>query len=141
MAECLVLHILRDAKPATSSLVHDLRWNAELVDLLPTEFAIIISSESERAAQEAAKRGENWHAFDPSIHAREKGTDEVIVIGDGFREQLIVWGRGDFDNNGTEDLLVQTFDTITEGTYRNTRLYLLGRKLGQQSLSVVRRLL
>ena len=40
-----------------------------------------------------------------------------------------------------QDLLVQTLDTLTEGTYRNTRLFVLTRKNSKSRLSVVKQLL
>ena len=75
------------------------------------------------------------------MSASAKGADRIIVSGKEFREQLILWGRGDFNGDGNEDLLVQSLDTLTEGTYRNTRLFVLTRKSADAALSVVRELL
>ena len=141
MAECLVLHELRRAKPARSSYLRDLPWDERVLPLLPPQLAITVSAESERAASDAASHGRNWPDFDPSAAASAKGPEEIVVTGNGFREQLILWGRGDFDGDGTDDLLVQSLDTFTEGTYRNTRLFVLTRRTANGRLSLVRSLL
>ena len=73
--------------------------------------------------------------------ATVSGPDQLLVKGKGFTERLILWGRGDLDQDGREDLLVQTLDTLTEGTYRNTRLFVLTRKSPTAPLSVVKQLL
>jgi hypothetical protein len=141
MAECLVLRELRRATPARSSYLHDQPWDEHVLPLLLPQLAITVSAESERAAKDAASHGQNWPDFDPSATVSAKGPDEIVVTGKGFREQLILWGRGDFNGDGTEDLLVQSLDTLTEGTYRNTRLFVLTRRTANGRLSLVRSLL
>lgn len=143
MADCLVLQELWSAKPARASYLHDLPWDARVLPLLPPQLAITVSAESERAAGAAAGFGQTWRDFDPSAAAAAgaRGPDEIVVTGKGFVERLILWGRGDFNGDGLEDLLVQSFDTLTEGTYRNTRLFVLTRRTADGPLSVVRSLL
>ena len=143
LAECLVLQQLWSAKPARTSYLHELQWDARVLPLLPPQLAITVSAESERAARAAAGRGQTWRDFDPSAAAEAgaRGLDEIVVTGKGFVERLILWGRGDFNGDGLEDLLVQSLDTLTEGTYRNTRLFVLTRRTAEGPLSVVRSLL
>jgi hypothetical protein len=143
MADCLVLQELWSARPARASYLHDLPWDARVLPLLPPQLAITVSAESERAAGAAARRGKTWRDLDPST-AAEAGVrrpDEIVVTGKGFVERLILWGRGDFNDDGLEDLLVQSLDTLTEGTYRNTRLFVLTRRAADDPVSVVRSLL
>lgn len=141
MAECLVLRELQRARPARRSYIQDLIWDEHVLSILPPELAISASGEAKRAAQAAALHGKTWAEFDPSMSASAKGTDRIMVSGKEFREQLILWGRGDFNGDGKEDLLVQSLDTLTEGTYRNTRLFVLTRNSADAPLSVVRELL
>ena len=144
VADCLVLQELWNAQPARSSYLHGLPWKAApLWPLLPPQLAITVSAESERAARAAAGRGQTWRDFDSSAAAETgtKGPDEIVVTGKGFLERLILWGRGDFNGDGFEDLLVQSLDTLTEGTYRNTRLFVLTRRTANGPLSLVRSLL
>jgi hypothetical protein len=136
LADCLVLQELSTAKPARSSYLHDLPWDAHILPLLPPQLAITVSKEMEHAASDAASRGKNWLNFDPSATARANGPDRIIVTGKGFRQQLILWGRGDFNADGIEDLLVESLDTLTEGTYRNIRLFVLTRKTPTGELSI-----
>lgn len=137
-ADCLVLRELQLATPATSSHVAELKWDEHVLLLLPPQLAINVSDELIRKAKEAAARGESWSNFDKSATAGRDGPDQIVVQGDGFVERVILWGRGNFDGDGVEELLVQTLDTLTGGTYRNTRLFILTRKSPHGKLSVVR---
>jgi hypothetical protein len=137
MMDCLVLQKLRNAKPARTSYVHDLVWDKHVLPLLPPQLAITVSKETESAANDAAGRGRNWLDFDPSVTAGGDGTDQIEVTGKGFIQRLILWGRGDFNGDGIEDLLVESLDTLTGGTYRNLRLFVLTRRMANARLSVV----
>ena len=141
LADCLILSELQHAIPATSSHVAELKWDEHVLPLLPPQFAIDVSAESLRKAEAAATRGLSWPDIDKSLTASAEGPDQIKVEGDGFRERLILWGRGDFNGDGMEDLLVQSLDTLTEGTYRNTRLFILTRKSAGGKLFIVRTLL
>ncbi len=140
MVDCLILQQLRHAAPATSSYVEALQWDEHVVPLLPPQFAITVSKESALKAKSAAKGGKRWLDFDKTIAASADGPDQILVQGTGFEERLILWGRGDLNGDGLEDLLVQSLDALTQGTYRNTRLFLLTRKSPGGELSVVRTL-
>ena len=139
----MILDQLWRAKPSRSSYVSDLAWNEHVLSILPPQLAITVSADSERAAVAAAAQGKNWAAFDPSVTAAlsSKGPDQIVVTGNGFSEQLILWGRGDFNRDGVEDLLVQSLDTLTQGTYRNTRLFVLTRRAANANLVLVSSLL
>jgi hypothetical protein len=110
--------------------------------LLPPQLAITVSDDADKSARVAASQGRNWKDFDPAITAvrSTKGPDEIVVTGKGFLERLILWGRGDFTGDGSESFLVQSLDTLTEGTYRNTRLFVLTRASTSGGLSVARTL-
>ncbi len=142
LVDCMILDQLWRAKPARSSYLSDLAWNEHVLSSLPPQLAITVSTESERAVDAAAAQGKNWPTFDPSVTAApsSKGPDQIVVTGNGFSEQLILWGRGDFNGDGIEDLLVQSLDTLTQGTYRNTRLFVLTRRAANGQLSLVRSL-
>jgi hypothetical protein len=138
LVDCLVLRELQHAVPATVSHVRGLKWDEHILPLLPPQLAINISAESIRKAKSAATHGESWADFDKTATATVDGPDQIVVQGDRFVERLILWGRGDFNGDGIEDLLVQSLDTLTEGTYRNTRLFILTRKTLHGKLSVVK---
>jgi len=141
LAECLVLRELSRALPARSSYLRQLQWDAGVLPLLPPQLAINASPFSRQGAAGAARQGRNWLTFDPSVTATVHAPDTILVSGQGFRTQLILWGRGAFDPSRTEELLVQSLDTLTEGTYRNTRLFILARRSPTGPLVLVRSLL
>jgi hypothetical protein len=141
LVDCLVLQELRSAAAARSSHVADLNWDEHLMPLLPPQLAITVSDEAVRAAKAAAARGRAWADVDKTATASADGSDRIVVKGDGFVERLILWGRGDFNRDGRQDLLVQSVDRLTEGTYRNMRLFVLTRRNANGKLSVVRQLL
>jgi hypothetical protein len=118
-----------------------LKWDGSVLPLLPPQLAINVSDESIRAAEAAAKANKSWANTDKTASASADAPDRVIVRGDGFIVRLILWGRGDLNGDGVQDLLVQTLDTLTGGAYRYTRLFILTRKSADGKLSVVRELL
>ena len=137
-AQCLIISELRGAAASRVSHVADLKWDEHVFPLLPPQLAVNVSQDAVNAADKAAGRGRGWTDVDRTAAATGLGPDEIIVKGDGFTERLILWGRGDFDHDGAEDLLVQTLDTLTEGSYRNTRLFVLTRKKANAKLSVAK---
>jgi hypothetical protein len=139
LADCVMLQELHKAVPAHSSYLHDLAWDERVLPLLPPQLAIAISAESKSAAETAASQGHTWRDFDPTATASpgSKGPEEIVVSGNGFSERLVLWGRGDFTGDGLEDLLVQSFDTLTEGSYRNTRLFVLTRRSANGPLTLI----
>jgi len=94
-----------------------------------------VSDESVNKAKAASARGRSWPDEDPTAKAVTARSDEIVVTGTGFKETLVLWGRGDFDGDGRQDLLVETRDTLTEGTYRNLRLFVLSRETPTARLS------
>jgi hypothetical protein len=138
---CLILWEMRHATPSTTSHVAKLKWDEHILPLLPPQLAINVSDESIGKAKVAATRGDGWPEFDKSVAASNDGPDQIVVQGAGFVERVILWGRGDLNGDGIEDLLVQSLDTLTGGSYRNTRLFILTRKTPGGKLTVVRLLL
>jgi hypothetical protein len=141
LVECTIFQQLRRAAPARSSFVAALKWDGGILPLLPPQLAINVSNENTRAAEAAAAAGRSWADTDKTASASVDAPDRVIVKGDAFIVRLILWGRGDLNGDGVQDLLVQTLDTLTEGTFRNTRLFILTRRSADGRLSVVRQLL
>jgi hypothetical protein len=141
LMQCTILQELRNAAPSRSSFVDTLNWDGSVWPLLPPQLAINVSNEKISAALAAAAAGKSWSDTDQSATATADGPDRVMVKGNGFIVRLVLWGRGDLNGDGVQDLLVQTLDTLTEGTYRYARLYILTRKTANGKLSVVRELL
>jgi len=141
LTDCLILQTLAGARVARLSQVADMAWDKGVMPLLPPELAIHLSEEAVRGAQAADARGEGWADTDKSATANAEEVDQIVVKGNGFEERLILWGRGDFNGDGVQDLLVQTLDTLTEGAYRNTRVFVLTRKSAGAKLALVRQLL
>jgi hypothetical protein len=141
LVQCTILQELRGAKPVSSSFVATLKWDDSILPLLPPQLAVNVSNENIRAAEAAAKANKSWADIDKTATASANGPDSVMVKGEGYIVRLILWGRGGLNGDGAQDLLVQTLDTLTEGTYRYTRLFILTRTSADGKLTVVRQLL
>lgn len=139
LADCMVIGALFSAVPPRVSRFQDLAWSPTVLSLLPPGLAIAVSKEAEKAAETADQDGKTWKEFDASIEADEdsKGPDEIVVSGSGFVQRLVLWGRGDFTGQGNDELLVESYDALTEGTYRNVRVFLLGRDTNEGGLRIV----
>jgi hypothetical protein len=136
LAQCLILREMQGAAASGVSHVSNLKWDERVLPLLPPQLGINVSRETLRSARMAAAEGRAWIDVDKTIAAKGAGADRIDVTGQDFTERILLWGRGDFNHDGVEDLLVQCFDTLTKGTYRNTRVFVLTRRpvgIGRQS--------
>jgi hypothetical protein len=100
-----------------------------------------VSDEAVAKAKRSSAKGEPWTKTDPTIQAKVISPNEIEVTGTGFSERVILWAAGDFNGDHKQDILVQTLDTLPEGTYRNTRVFILTRKSAASRFKVVRQLL
>ena len=137
---CGTLELLRRARPAQISHVRDLRWNESLLPLLPSIIATAVSRDEERALAAAMKEGKSLIEYVPSVHLRATREPEVIEVLEGDGTWMVIvraeaWG--DFNADGTDDLVVSVINGATQGTYSTTRLMTLTRSNDVERLRLV----
>lgn len=124
---CHALRALHEASPAKSSFVSDLHLDAKVLGVLPPTLGVAVAPAELARAQEAAQKGISWGAYEGGIKISPLGADSVELEGGDWIADLTLYARGDFDGDGTEDLLVRRDGRFTRGTYRISTLFVLTR--------------
>jgi len=137
LADCYAVEALSRAKKARISFLRTLRLAPESLEVLPPTLAPIISDEDRKNAAGAASKGLSWKQFDPSATASGQG-DAITVLSDDTQTIVKIYGRGDFNGDGIDDLLVRVDTAALHGTYRASRLLLLTKTRGGRAIQMIR---
>lgn len=135
---CHALQALKHAVPARRSFLAEFTVNDASVRKLPPDLALSISPDDQRRVQRAKTDHLSWDNIDTIHRVIPHAEGSGLVEGDGWAMRLTILARGDFNQDGFEDLLLQTHGWLTEGTYERVRLLELTRKTPQGPLTVTK---
>ena len=130
--ECFALDALSRAKPATSSFVNEFELNADALSLLPPLFRPVGSCGYLRSSWLANRDGRSWTEFrhrDPYYAVegvRPLSETELEIDAEAWSVRVELYGRGDFNGDGREDLLLRTIDRFRDG-FDESHLFFLVR--------------
>ncbi len=136
-SHCEVLARLRKARPAQTSFLLDFQLDARAPASLPPDLAITLSNGEARKVTAAREKGLSWKAYDPKLRARPGARGVLKVTTEGMEMTLTEYGRGDFDGDGLEDILIGRNGGPTEGTYADHSVFVLTRTAPGAPLKVV----
>ena len=140
--ECFALDALSRAKPATSSFVSDFELNSDALSILPPLFRPVGSCEYLRSSWLANRDGLSWFGFqhrDPYYAVagvRPLSEIELEIDAEHWSMHVELYGRGDFNGDGREDLLMRTIDRFRDG-FDDSHLFLLVRDGPASTLQIV----
>lgn len=140
--ECFALDALSRAKPAASSFLSDFELNGEALSVLPPFFRPVGGCGYLRAAWLANRDGVSWAEFwhrDPYYAVtgvRTLSETEIQIDAEHWSTHVELYGRGDFDGDGWEDLLMRTIDRFRDG-FDGSHLFLLVRDGPASNLRIV----
>lgn len=121
---CRATELLLNAKKSEISNIPSDFLNASLPNKLPTGLAFQVSTaEAEINANDKAKR--YWSDINDELQFKAISKDQAEFYQDGGTQTLAVVGKGDFNNDGMEDVLITSRDTVSGGNYFNLRLFAL----------------
>ena len=135
---CLALDWLGKAKAATKTFIGELDWSKIELSDLPPNLGLPISPEETRSVKKAGAACRSLQDVEAGARiARRKG-DEIAVRGAGWSGTIALLGRGDFDGDGVEDLMVKRTGGVRRGTAVESSLFLLTKTPDRDCLHVVR---
>ncbi len=137
LAYCRAIAMLAQAKPARVSYLRGLKLNAGVLDYLPALVNLYPSCEFICYAIAANERAIPFTKFETPLVVDVKSDGEMTVWTTGWMVQLTVVARGDFTDDGVDDMLLLANGGATEGTYGTTRLYLMSRNKPDTVLHVI----
>jgi hypothetical protein len=138
--DCLAIQALQHAKSARVSFLRTFRLDPEALGLLPADLAPVISAEERESNRTAAAKGLSWKQFDPAATATVEGEALSVVAAD-TRTIVKIYGRGDFNFDGIDDVLVRVDTAALHGSYRSSRLLLLTRIRANAPIWTIRELI
>jgi hypothetical protein len=137
IVDCLAVKALYSATVPRESFLRAFHLDLHALELLPPNLAPIISDEDRQNVRSAAAKGMSWKQFDSSASASVQG-ESLAVISDDTRTTVKIYGRGDFNADGIDDLLVRVDTAAMHGTYRSSRLLLLTKTRRDGILRMIR---
>ena len=139
---CSALDILGGARPAIQSTLRGFHLNTAAVDSLPPILGVTLTPGDSARAFDDTRRRLSWRQSEP----------EMVVVADsnaieGARLRVrtatgstlvTVLGRGDFDGDGWDDLMLRVTNQPRGGTLVEDEVMVLGRTQPRMVLRVIR---
>lgn len=137
-ATCHALKALQEAAQPNRSFLSDFKFDDHSVGRLPPNVGLIISKEDVRRIQQANEAGLSWAQAETLTNVKVIKGQKLVVEGEGWGVRLEIYAKGDFTNDGIEDLLIMTHGWMTGGTYQAIRLVLLTASKPKEILTLVK---
>ena len=116
--QCDVPLLVLAAKPSRVSYVQNFKLDEAALDLLPPTLSFTPVGELEEAADAAERQGLSWKKFKPGLKLLKKGANWMVVEEPGeSRIELEIKAFGDFNGDGSEDVLLFKSTNVIEGTF------------------------
>ena len=125
-ATCEVLSELAAARPSEESYLEQFSLDPQAIGELPPQIGFIVSEERADAASTAGKAGQGLGEFE-DYSVNDFSANHAELDGDGWAMTIDVVAHGDFNADGVEDLLMKVNYQATEGSYIDTRVFILTR--------------
>ena len=134
-AQCRALDLLRSARPARRSALSGTILDARV---LPPTLSFLPSDADRRRALAAQARGSSWQDAEPDVKVTAQTPEQATFETSTGYVRIDRYARGDFNQDGVEDVLLRVNSYARQGTYATTRLFLLTREREGQVLRVLR---
>jgi hypothetical protein len=144
---CLALRALAKAAPASRSALDKFQLSDDALNVLPAALVPAVSDEALQRVRGAEAQGKSWRDIAPNTVAKlepaadDRADPSLLVEDREWRVRVTVYARGDFDGDGSEDLMLRADDQAVRGTYRNHRLFVVTWDPTRNALRIVRELL
>jgi len=120
--ECFVLRDLQHARPAAAR--NSYHWSADSLTHLPP-ILVPGAREITDAAEQAEKRGQSWHEFNPALKIGKLDGDLLLAEDADDLYSLQILARADFDGHGDEDLAVYATAQGKHSTWSHAEYFVL----------------
>ncbi len=138
-AMCVATESIANARPAQYSALSGFKLDANFPRQAPKNLAFITSS-SEWQDIVQNKKIVSWAQVQAVKFESKKGEYQAkytLVNGSGYQEVLLI-ARGDFNQDGIEDLLLFAKGRVVGGTYGSFRLFWITKIKANSPLTLIR---
>jgi hypothetical protein len=135
---CRILVAIQGAKPSRVDYLGGFALeNARLKDI-PAAVIPTPSPDEEQQLKKASARGVSWKRWDRRIHVTKTDRGTIVVDSPDTHCFLSIEGRGDFDGDGVEDLVLYRSGGGQEGTWNSASAFVLTRRSPRGRVEVVK---
>jgi hypothetical protein len=137
---CYALEALKTAKPPSSSYLGWFQFSQAGVAKLPPGLEMPSGQGDDKAIAKAEKKCKPWGQYDRHLKLKVDGTDDGQVRGDGWAGRLTLYGRGDLDGDGLEDLMFYRYAKVEEGSESDESLFIVSQTAAKGCARIVKTL-
>jgi hypothetical protein len=137
LAQCRAIEWMRRAQPAERSFLRDFVLDEEAIHTLPALVEISPSCDFQCRQNVANERRIPLSKFEPVFRVTVAGNEEMEIRTLGAETDLSILARGDFTEDGLDDLLLLASTGATEGTWAGAEIYLVSREAPGTVLAVL----
>jgi hypothetical protein len=137
-AICQALRGLQAARPASRELLQGFALDERFLSKVPPALGPAPNPADKDRRDAATVAGRTWAATDPDATISASDPWSAQVKGKDWTTEIKVLGYGDFDGDGTDDVLVETLSSGSKGSWREVRLRLLTSAPGAKILRIAR---
>lgn len=134
---CEATQALLAAQAASHSLVEAYSLSIETPTHFPKAVALVISSSRQKEINSSATL-KTWADVTQELTIEQLDGGGIAFTALGGRQEIEIVGKGDFDGNGWQDLLISSRDSVTGGSYKNYRLFALSRLIENGSFLLIK---
>ena len=138
LVACRVIVAIQSAKPARVDYLGPFPLDNGRLKEIPAAVVPTPSEDEEEQLAKASARGVSWKKWDRKIHVTRTGHGTVIIESPDIHCLLSVEGRGDFDGDGVEDLVLYRSGGGQEGSWHSTTAFILTRRSPRGRIEIVK---
>jgi hypothetical protein len=138
-ARCLALLALKSANIPSKTYLNWFHFSATNITKLSPRLDMCLSQDSVQAATKAERTCTSWGKYDGALKARMLTIDraQVSTGEDGWRGEIILYGRADFDGDGVEDLLIRRDAYVEGGSASDASIFIVTQTTKKRCLKVI----
>jgi len=133
---CQAAKVIIEAKPSKHSFLDDLKFDKKLPNKLPKQIAMVISTTESKRLNENSKLV-SWGDVNKINKVDVINNVKAIYHHQGSTQEIELMAKGDFNNDGIEDMLVSSRDSVVGGSYNALRVYQVTKLNHQAGLEVI----
>ena len=127
---CMGGRLLLSAQPANVTYLDNLAVDKRLPRYLPASFKFRV------APDDRPSHAPNWAAATKHLKMTEKAEGGIVFETVDAYHVIDIFGYGDFDHDGIQDMLLRLEHSVKQGTYSTAALYVMSRKDHSSVLSI-----
>ena len=134
---CLAASDAAKAKPSKKSYLKSFVLDINAPKVLPKVLAMQLSqTEYEKMLDDKSKV--YWGDVNKIIGLEKVNDNKVIFKLDNAQQEIDYVARGDFNNDGIEDILITSRDSVADGSYTSIRMFLLTKKSSSSGFELLK---